>query len=393
MTAEAVLLCPECGCERVYRDGLRYLSNGETAQRFLCRSCGYRFTDPAAKTLKVFQDNRGTVQLCVVKEAKKLDTTAISKIAAGIESQEIKGNLTVYIAKASQRGLAEATIKHNLDTIAWLAKTTDLNDPVKVWLKIDNQKTWSHGTKQHHASAYKNYAKIMKMPLPEDLDFNKWVLYDRLPKYIPTENEVTQLISGCNKKTAPMRQLIVETGIRSGEAWLLKWDNFDFERKTLMLNAENCEKKGIPRQFKINDTLIAMLNLLKLKSKNAYIWNTERPRSLENFRSMFHVQRKQLARKLQNPNLMKVTLHTLRHFYACKLYHNTKDLLLVKAKLGHRNIQNTLVYTRLVDWERPDTWTVRRPTTTIEEDALIEAGFEYVRFDNQTQTPIYRKRK
>ena len=70
----------------------------------------------------------------------------------------------------------------------------------------------------------------MKIPIPEDLDFNKWVLLDRLPKYIPTETEITQLISGCNRKTATMLQLILETGIRSGEAWLLKWENFDFKK-------------------------------------------------------------------------------------------------------------------------------------------------------------------
>jgi integrase len=221
-----------------------------------------------------------------------------------------------------------------------------------------------------------------------------WVLLDQLPKYIPTETEITQLISGCNKKTATMLQLILETGIRSGEAWLLKWENFDFERKTLTLNAGNCEKKGIPRQLKISDKLIAMLNLLRLKRQNSeYVWNVGRPRSLGNFRSTFHLQRKRLAKKLQSPNLIRVTLHTLRHFYACRLYHDSKDLLLVKAKLGHRNIQSTLVYTRLIDWEKPDIWTVRRPTTTKEEDALIEANFEYVRFDDQTQTPIYRKRK
>jgi hypothetical protein len=63
------------------------------------------------------------------------------------------------------------------------------------------------------------------------------------------------------------------------------------------------------------------------------------------------------------------------------------------SKLGHRNIMNKLVYTRLVEWEQPDNWIVRRPTTTKEEDELIEAGFDYIRFDDRMQTPIYRKRK
>ena len=173
-----------------------------------------------------------------------------------------------------------------------------------------------------------------------------------------------------------MLQLLYECGIRSGEAWALKWENFDLEKKILTLNAESCEKKVLPRQFKISDKLVAMLNLLKLKNKNKiYIWNTG-PRSIHNFRSNFHIQRKQLARKLQNPNLMKVTLHKLRHYYASNLYHTTKDILLVKELLGHRNIQNTLVYTRLVEWEQPDNWTVRRPTTSKEEDQLIASGFE-----------------
>jgi integrase len=100
-----------------------------------------------------------------------------------------------------------------------------------------------------------------------------------------------------------------------------------------------------------------------------------------------------LAFKLQNPNLRKITMHTFRHFYACKLYHSTKDILLVKERLGHRNIQNTMVYTQIVEWDQPNQWIPRRPTTTKEEDELIEAGFEYVRFDDKLNVPIYRKRK
>jgi len=40
--------CPECGGRRVWKDGIRYLSKGQV-QRFLCRSCGYRFSEPTVK--------------------------------------------------------------------------------------------------------------------------------------------------------------------------------------------------------------------------------------------------------------------------------------------------------------------------------------------------------
>jgi integrase len=316
-----------------------------------------------------------------------------TKTVAGEESQasqDLKGAIAVYMVKAAQQGYAETTIEHNIEIISWMANNAGLNDPVKAWHAIEKQKGWKDGTKQRAASAYKSFCKISKISIPEDLDFNKWVHPDSLPSYIPTENEVLQLISGTNRKTAAFLQLLYETGIRSGEAWRLKWLNFDFERKTLTLSADVVEKKGTPRQFKVSDNLIAMLN--QLPKKTEYIWNNK-GRSLESFRSSFCGQRKHLAFKLQTPNLMKIKLHTFRHFYACKLYHLTKDILLVKEKLGHRNIQNTMVYTRLVDWEQPDNWVVKRPQTSQEEDELITVGFEYVRFDEQLNTPIYRKRK
>jgi|SRR5271157_4835899 len=37
--------CPQCSSERTYRDGLRYLTDGTNIQRWLCRQCGYRFTE------------------------------------------------------------------------------------------------------------------------------------------------------------------------------------------------------------------------------------------------------------------------------------------------------------------------------------------------------------
>src|SRR3972149_658245 len=35
--------CPECGSQRVWKDGIRYTLYGEI-QRYLCRNCAYRFS-------------------------------------------------------------------------------------------------------------------------------------------------------------------------------------------------------------------------------------------------------------------------------------------------------------------------------------------------------------
>lgn len=122
--------------------------------------------------------------------------------------------------------------------------------------------------------------------------------------------------------------------------------------------------------------------------KTETVWNGD----LKNFRVAYAATKRRLAFKLQNPDIKRITLHSFRHYYASKLYHDTKDILLVQRKLGHRSILNTMIYTHLIDWQT-DQWIVKRPSTSEEEDDLIQTGFEYVRFDEKLETPIYRKRK
>jgi integrase len=66
-----------------------------------------------------------------------------------------------------------------------------------------------------------------------------------------------------------------------------------------------------------------------------------------------------------NPELLKIRLYDLRHFYATRLYHRTKDPFRVKADLGHRNIRNTLRYCHVAEF-KDDEYTVRT-AKTIEE--------------------------
>jgi len=53
-TARAVqkmLKCPECSSTKLYKDGFRYLADGTHVQRYLCRDCGYRFSDPRQRQI------------------------------------------------------------------------------------------------------------------------------------------------------------------------------------------------------------------------------------------------------------------------------------------------------------------------------------------------------
>ena len=81
----------------------------------------------------------------------------------------------------------------------------------------------------------------------------------------------------------------------------------------------------------------------------------------------------------------------MRHWKATMEYHKTKDILHVKNLLGHKNIQNTLIYTQLVNFES-DEYHARVAEELKEKCELIEAGFEHVATDPDG-TMYFRKRK
>ena len=43
------VICPQCGSSKSFKDGLRYLADGSQVQRWLCRSCFYRFSESKDK--------------------------------------------------------------------------------------------------------------------------------------------------------------------------------------------------------------------------------------------------------------------------------------------------------------------------------------------------------
>lgn len=97
-----------------------------------------------------------------------------------------------------------------------------------------------------------------------------------------------------------------------------------------------------------------------------------------------------MVRKLHNPRLHEITFHTLRHFKATMEYHKTKDILHVKQLLGHKSINNTLIYTQLVSFESNE-FHVKTAKTVNEACELAKAGFDY--FTAMDDVQIFRKRK
>lgn len=392
------LQCPECGSTEVWKAGLRYTSYGEI-QRYVCRDCGYRFSDPefSRKITNSSSNKQANRQICALetKRVKNLDAAkTIEKNAAG--ETTTKGHLVNYEAKLILKGLKPKTIINRVNTLRLLQKRgADLLKPESVFHAINNakryshktkqllEKGWSDGTKNNAAQAYKTLCEICKIPIPEHINFDTWTQKQEKLPWLPLSKEVDNLIGGCSRKVATFLQLLKETGCRSGEAWRLKWTDLDLEHGILTIN--NPEKNGLPRQFKISGKLISMLNMLP-KTGQKIFGKTQ----LNHFRKNFTNQRKHVAHKLQNPRIDKITFHTLRHLYGSLEYFKTKDILHVKERLGHKNIASTLIYTHLVNFKSDEYHTATSKSLKRDEE-LLKAGFEYV--TEREEIKIYRKRK
>jgi len=305
-----------------------------------------------------------------------------SKRAAGATETDAKSLLFQYAWWLKKQGYAESTIVSRVKLLRILAKRgANLLDPESVKKVIAEQK-WSEGRK---ANAVDAYSSLLEM-LGKTWTPPRYKRPQKLP-WIPLEKEIDQLISGCGFKTGTFLQLLKETGLRSGEAIRLKWRDLDTANRLLIVN--DPEKGGSPRIFKLSRSLVERLNALPKVSERIF-GNV----SLKTLRRMFEEQRKRLAKKTRNPRLLRITFHTIRHWYATTLYHKTKDILFVKKMLGHRSLKNTLIY---IDLERAiygdpesDEYVVKVASTLEEACRLIEKGFEYV--TEMEGYKIFRKR-
>jgi len=334
----------------------------------------------AGKSINSFVLNSREHQVCANKGAKNLTTaTEIKTVAGESPHPETKSKLVQFAWWMKKQGYSENTITRRAKILATLSKRgAELLSPETVKETIAKQDHWKPKTKELAAEAYSCYLKMEggKWQPPKFMDVEKY-------PFVPTDEEVKQLIAGCNKKLATFLKLLADTGIRSGEAWMLEWTDFDFERRHLRVTPE---KGGKPRVLPINDRLEAMLKSLKT-------WNTANKPfkgSLRHFARTFRRNRTKIAHRIANPRIKLITFHTLRHYKATKEFAKTKNLLHVQQMLGHRSIMSTMIYTHLIDFREDDFHSAT--AKTIEEAAkLVEAGFEYV--CTYEDVKLFRKRK
>jgi len=150
------------------------------------------------------------------------------------------------------------------------------------------------------------------------------------------------------KRDSLIFELLLGTGIRLGSLVGLDIGDIDLQAGTLHIRA----KGGGEERVFLNPQLVRMLRRFLRESAPQGSCGPQAPlfRSQSGKRLGARQVQLRFAALCRKAGIIRpVTVHSLRHTFATRLYQKTGDLYLVQRALGHRHITTTEIYARVSD--------------------------------------------
>lgn len=247
-------------------------------------------------------------------------------------------------------------------------------------------KIWSGSRKRNVINAYTDFLAYLGLTWEAPI----YQIIRKLP-FIPTEQEIDDLIAASPNILVAFLQLLTETGMRRGEAIAVPWKDVDLERRIIMCN---CPEKGSNARIfsDLSGKLLSMLDNLPKENDLLFGDNT-----IDSLKNKLCRNRNKVAFKIGNPRLKGIHMHTFRYWKGTMLYHYKPDILYVAEFLGHKCIENTRLYIQLeknLFKSLPNDQFITHIAFNAEQACqLIEVGFEYIAGEYNDGGKIFRKRK
>lgn len=180
----------------------------------------------------------------------------------------------------------------------------------------------------------------------KNTELTKNIYYLKKEKKLPTVltvNEVKALINSItNIKHKVIFTLIYSSGLRVGEAVVLKPESLDLERDLIHIKRAKGKRDRYTLLSKSSKQLL--LKYMAFENCSPYLFPGQKPLSHLSIRSVQQI----MHRKVRQLNINKhVTVHTLRHSFATHLLEQGTDIRYIQEILGHKNIKTTEIYTHV----------------------------------------------
>jgi len=276
-----------------------------------------------------------------------------------------------------RNGLNDLTIKDISNKLKRLSKIANLNNPEEVKMAIANLDI-TNSTRSSYAKAYNYFTE------ENGIEWNrpryKW---ERKLPIIPSTANVDKIISACTRKYATIFTILKETGLEGHELATTTRNQIDSQQG--IISVQGCKGHN-------SRTLKLKLKTADMLRRYLHRYTTDKP--FPNAKAMgeaWRTHRNRLAETLEEPQLKTIPLRNLRHYHATMLYDKTKDILLVKQRLGHKKIETTMLYTQLITFSENEEYTCKTATTIKEATQPIENGFQYI--TEIEGTKLFRKHK
>ena len=138
----------------------------------------------------------------------------------------------------------------------------------------------------------------------------------------------------------PIVLLALNTGMRRGELFNLKWDDVNFAGRILTVVGETA-KSGKTRHIPMNEEVFSVLRALyEQRKESELVFPGADGGRLDNISTSWE-------NLIKSAKIKKFRFHDLRHDFASKLVMAGVDLNTVRELLGHADIKMTLRYAHL----------------------------------------------
>jgi integrase/recombinase XerD len=217
-------------------------------------------------------------------------------------------------------------------------------------------------TRNHRLAALKSFAKMIRFMYPEHHDLADSILSIPQRRYQKTligflyHDEILQVFKTVDLKTNEgfrdytILHLLFDSGARASEITTLNLDYFNPQQKTLAILGKGNQYRLIELENKTVELLDLYITKYRIPPKPMYqhrLFISQRGEELTRH-GLYRICKKYLSKALPPKRLNHINpVHSFRHSRAVDLLYRGKSTTEIKNRLGHDNVQSTMVYLHL----------------------------------------------